>query len=63
METFLLAVGLMLIAESIGPTLFPSRWRELMLELSRQQDNQLRRMGGCILVTGVVIVYTILKSL
>ncbi|OXX72654.1 DUF2065 domain-containing protein [Vibrio sp. V03_P4A6T147] len=48
-----LAVGLVLIAEGIGPLIAPNGWRKMVAELSQQPDHQLRRIGGC----GGIIAY------
>ncbi|UJF19536.1 DUF2065 domain-containing protein [Vibrio sp. SS-MA-C1-2] len=53
-------IGFLLIIESIGPLFFPKGWRAMMTELSSQPDNLLRRIGGCLFVTGIVIIYMML---
>lgn len=52
-----LALGLVLIAEGIGPLIAPGGWRKMVTQLSRQPDNDLRRIGGCLVVAGAVITY------
>lgn len=52
-----LALGLVLIVEGLGPLLAPKGWRNMVAQLSQQPDNQLRRIGGCLVVTGAVIAY------
>ncbi|HAS8515021.1 TPA: DUF2065 domain-containing protein [Vibrio vulnificus] len=52
-----LALGLVLIVEGLGPLLAPRGWRNMVAQLSEQPDNQLRRIGGCLVVTGAVIAY------
>jgi len=52
-----LAFGLVLVIEGLGPLIAPNGWRAMIAELSRQPDNQLRRIGGCLVVTGLVITY------
>lgn len=52
-----LAIGLVLIVEGLGPLIAPNGWRNMVAELSRQPDTQLRRIGGCLVVAGVVIAY------
>ncbi len=52
-----IAIGLFLIFEGIGPSLFPKRWRETVSQLSAQDDKTLQRIGGSLVVAGVVIVY------
>ncbi|MEZ9466530.1 DUF2065 domain-containing protein [Vibrio breoganii] len=55
-----IALGLVLILEGIGPLLAPNAWRNLMAQLSQQPDNQLRRLGGCLVVAGAVITFMLL---
>ncbi|MCK6265231.1 DUF2065 domain-containing protein [Vibrio sp. ZSDE26] len=52
-----MALGLVLIVEGLGPLLAPNGWRAMVAQLSEQSDNHLRRMGGCLVVAGVVIAY------
>ncbi|EJE8670160.1 DUF2065 domain-containing protein [Vibrio vulnificus] len=51
------ALGLVLIVEGLGPLLAPKGWRNMVAQLSEQPDNQLRRIGGCLVVAGAVIAY------
>ncbi|MBU2895593.1 DUF2065 domain-containing protein [Vibrio pectenicida] len=52
-----LAMGLVLIVEGLGPLIAPNGWRNMVRQLSEQQDHQLRRIGGCLVVAGIVIAY------
>nr|WP_319555329.1 DUF2065 domain-containing protein [uncultured Vibrio sp.] len=54
-ESIWLAVGLVLIVEGIGPLVVPNGWRNMVAQLSEQPNNQLRRIGGCLVVAGAVI--------
>ncbi|USD65066.1 DUF2065 domain-containing protein [Vibrio sp. SCSIO 43136] len=56
-QTLLTALGLVLLIEGLGPFLAPNGWRAMVVELSKQPDNQLRRIGGCLVVSGAVILY------
>ena len=51
------ALGLVLIVEGLGPLIAPNGWRNMVAQLSEQPDNQLRRIGGCLVVAGAVITY------
>ncbi|MDE1240106.1 DUF2065 domain-containing protein [Vibrio aestuarianus] len=51
------AVGLVLIVEGLGPLIAPNVWRKMVAELSQQPNNQLRRIGGCLVVAGGIIAY------
>ncbi len=55
-----LAMGFVLILEGLGPLIAPGGWRNMIQQLSQQQDNQLRRLGGCLVVAGLVISYVYL---
>ncbi|WP_413113881.1 DUF2065 domain-containing protein [Thaumasiovibrio sp. DFM-14] len=59
-ESIWLALGLVLVLEGLGPMLAPKGWREMVSQLSQLNNNQLRRYGGCLVVIGVVILYTIM---
>jgi uncharacterized protein YjeT (DUF2065 family) len=50
-------MGLVLIVEGLGPLIAPNGWRNMVAQLSQQPDNQLRRIGGCLVVAGAVIAY------
>ncbi|EDP58278.1 DUF2065 domain-containing protein [Vibrio sp. AND4] len=54
-ESIWLAIGLVLIVEGIGPLVVPNGWRNMVAQLSEQPNNQLRRVGGCLVVAGAVI--------
>ena len=58
-----LALGLVLILEGLGPLLAPRGWREMVSQLSQQNDNTLRRIGGCLVVAGSVIAYMMYTSM
>lgn len=52
-----LALGLVLVFEGLGPLLAPRGWREMVSQLSQQDDNTLRRIGGCLVAAGSVVAY------
>ncbi|EJB8408863.1 TPA: DUF2065 family protein [Vibrio parahaemolyticus] len=52
-DSIWLAIGLVLIVEGIGPLIAPNGWRNMVA----QPDNQLRRIGGCLVVAGAVIAF------
>ncbi|MCH1929429.1 DUF2065 domain-containing protein [Shewanella sp. A25] len=51
----MLALALMLILEGVGPLLFPNKWRRYLNELSNQNQQVLRRIGGSLVTAGLVI--------
>ncbi|MGK2946123.1 MAG: DUF2065 domain-containing protein [Candidatus Malihini olakiniferum] len=55
--TIWLALGLILIVEGLGPLLFPRIWRRMILAMAQKPDMLLRRFGGGLVVSGVVIYY------
>ncbi|WP_068711747.1 DUF2065 domain-containing protein [Vibrio tritonius] len=57
MKTVLGVLGVVLIIEGIGPLLAPQGWRAMIAQLSQQPDQQLRRIGGCLVVAGVVMAH------
>ncbi|RJX65018.1 DUF2065 domain-containing protein [Vibrio sinensis] len=58
-DSIWLAFGLVLVVEGLGPLIAPNGWRNMVAQLSQQPDNQLRRVGGCLVVTGLVIAYCV----
>ena len=44
--TWWLALALLLIAEGVGPLLFPERWRQMMRLLQAQPEQVLRQTGS-----------------
>ncbi|KFK47791.1 membrane protein [Vibrio vulnificus] len=50
-----MALGLVLNVEGLGPLLAPRGWRNMVAQLNEQPDNQLRRIGGCLVVPSAVI--------
>jgi hypothetical protein len=55
--TFFIALALVAIIEGIGPLLFPKKWRNYLLGVSIQPTNQLRQIGGVLVVIGVISLF------
>ncbi|WP_334015639.1 DUF2065 domain-containing protein [Alteromonas sp. S167] len=55
MDWLLPALALVLIVEGIGPLLFPNKWRNYLLQVSQQPSNQLRQMGGVLVIIGTLL--------
>ena len=55
MDWLLPALALVLIIEGLGPLLFPNKWRRYLLQVSQQPSNQLRQIGGVLVVFGVLL--------
>lgn len=53
-DALLLACALLLVIEGIGPMLFTKRWRNYLLSVAQLPLNQLRTVGGGMVVTGLV---------
>ncbi|GAD29616.1 DUF2065 domain-containing protein [Photobacterium leiognathi] len=62
-NTIWMALGLVLVVEGLGPLLAPRGWREMVNQLSQQNDNTLRRIGGCLVVAGTVIAYMMYRQM
>jgi len=52
-----LAFGFLLIVEGVGPFISPKNWRNTVLQVTKNTDNQLRRIGGGLVVAGLIISY------
>ncbi|WP_168171513.1 DUF2065 domain-containing protein [Lacimicrobium sp. SS2-24] len=55
-----LALAMVLIIEGIGPMLFPNRWQHYVRTLADQSPQQLRTLGGVMVIIGVVTVFYLL---
>lgn len=55
LQLIMTALGLVLIIEGVGPLLFPNKWKKYLIELSTQNQNVLRRLGGFLVTAGVVL--------
>ncbi|WP_116475657.1 DUF2065 domain-containing protein [Zobellella maritima] len=57
MQPIMLALGLVLIIEGLGPLLFPQAWRRWLSQLASTEPALLRRIGGALVVAGGTIFY------
>jgi hypothetical protein len=55
-ETLLLACGLVLVIEGLMPFLSPTRWREVFAQVLKLSDGQIRFIGLCSVLVGLLIV-------
>ncbi len=55
MSWFIPALAMVLIIEGIGPLLFPNKWRNYLLKISQQPSNQLRQIGGVLVIFGTLL--------
>lgn len=60
MQLLILALCLLLVLEGLLPLLFPNRWQSMLRMLSELPPNQVRRMGGTMVVIGVIGLYFLL---
>ncbi len=56
-ETLGQALCLVLVIEGMIPFLYPTRWRNLVLQLAQTSDRQLRTMGFVAMAIGVGLLY------
>ena len=52
-----MGLGLLLLFEGLGPLLMPKAWQQMLRLLSEQPPEQLRRIGGSLVVAGAVILW------
>lgn len=55
LETWLTAVGLVLIIEGAGPALFPNRWRNYLQRVAKEPISNIRTIGMTMLLLGIVL--------
>lgn len=54
-EAFLLACGLVLLIEGLMPFAAPARWRQVFEQVLRLGDGQIRFIGLCSVLLGLLI--------
>lgn len=54
-KVLMLALGIVLLIEGIGPLLFPNKWKRYLKEISEQNQNVLQRLGGALVTAGIVL--------
>ena len=57
LTSILMGLGLLLLFEGLGPLLMPKAWQQMLRLLSDQPPEQLRRIGGSLVVAGTVILW------
>lgn len=57
LTSVLMGLGLLLLFEGLGPLLMPRAWQQMLRLLSEQPPEQLRRIGGSLVVAGGVILW------
>ncbi|NMH60128.1 DUF2065 domain-containing protein [Alteromonas ponticola] len=57
MEWLWPALAIVCIIEGLGPLLIPNRWRLYLLEISQQPTNNLRQIGGILVIIGAVSLF------
>ncbi len=61
MDTLIIAVGLLLIFEGMGPALFPKAWKEAISHVAQQPEKQLKTLGSGLIIVGAIIVLLMLN--
>lgn len=59
LTSMLMGLGLLLLFEGLGPLLMPRAWQQMLRLLSEQPPEQLRRIGGSLVVAGSVILWMV----
>ncbi len=57
LDTWLLAIGLMLVLEGLMPMVAPTRWRRLFEQLLQMQDGQIRFFGVFMVLVGLAFLW------
>jgi uncharacterized protein YjeT (DUF2065 family) len=53
-NSFIVAIGMMLLLEGIIPFLFPRQWRDTFVRITRFSDGQIRFFGLMALLCGLL---------
>lgn len=52
------SLAVVLIIEGAGPMLMPNRWQRYLQQLAQANPNQLRRIGGSLVIIGLICLYS-----
>lgn len=58
-DSFWLALGLVLVLEGLMPMLSPGAWRRTFQNILQLHDGQLRFIGVCSVLLGLVLIWTL----
>jgi len=53
------ALALVLVIEGIMPFVAPDKWKNMLAQVLQLDDRTLRIFGGVLMVTGIVVLYSI----
>lgn len=53
------ALALVLVIEGIMPFVAPDKWKAMLAQVLQLDDRTLRIFGGVLMVTGIVVLYSI----
>lgn len=59
-EALWIAVALVMVIEGIGPMLFPNKWQNYLKHIACQPVEQLRTVGGIMVIIGCVSLFFLL---
>jgi uncharacterized protein YjeT (DUF2065 family) len=57
MDYFLTVLGLVCFLEGLPYFAFPEQLKKWMMQVTRMPENQLRILGGALMILGVALVY------
>lgn len=58
-QEILTAVALVLVIEGMLPFIGPDRYREVVAQIARLSDNQLRTIGLTAMITGLLLLFIV----
>ncbi|WP_133408315.1 DUF2065 domain-containing protein [Parashewanella tropica] len=58
--TIMLALGVVLVFEGLGPLLIPNKWKQVLASISEQTPQSLQRLGGALVTVGIVLIFIFL---
>jgi len=57
LHSLLAGFCLMLVFEGVLPFLLPQQWRETVTRIAQMNDQSIRKIGLCSMITGIVLLY------
>ena len=56
-DAMILAFGLVLVIEGIGPLLFPNRWSAYVRQMVDEGPRTLRQIGAVLVLSGIAVLW------
>ncbi len=61
-DSILLAICFVLIIEGLMPLIMPDKWKHFLMKMALQPSESLRRLGGVVVIVGIISAYFLIMN-